>query len=88
MTVTSLSDDHAVDDDYIKQYIYDNIVYDINQKADYSAISSAVKIADPLCVIISGGVGATGGAGDPFLPPPTIDGRWIVSTARIDVTVV
>jgi uncharacterized phage protein gp47/JayE len=88
LSVTSLTDDHAVDDDYLKQYIYDNVVYDINQKADYSAISSAVKIADPLCVIISGGVGSTGAAGDPFLAPPTIDGRWIVATARIAITVV
>jgi uncharacterized phage protein gp47/JayE len=88
LEVTSLTNDHAIDDDYLKQYIYDNMEYDINQKADYSAIASMVKIADPLCVIISGGVGSTGAAGDPFLATPTIDGRWIIATARIDITVV
>lgn len=88
LTVTSLTDDHSIDDDYLKQYIYDNVAYNINQKADYSAIASAVKIADPLCVIISGGVGATIVAADPFLAPATIAGRWIISIARISITVV
>lgn len=88
LVVTSLTNTHSIDETFIKNKILENIVYGINDVADYSAIAAYVKSIDPLAVIISGGVGGTIAAADPFLAPPTIDGRWIVSTSKIDITTV
>lgn len=88
LTVISLVATHSIDETFIKNSIYNNIQYGINDVADYSAIAAYVKSIDPLAVITEGGVGATAAAGDPYLAPPTIDGRWIVSTANIDIVVV
>lgn len=88
LTITSLSGSHSIDDTFLKQTIYDQINYEINEKADYSAISSIVKIADPLAVIIDGGVGDDGINYFPFISTPTINGIWSISTTRITITVV
>lgn len=88
LVITSITNTHNIDQTFIKNSIYQNIKYGINDVADYSAISAYVKSIDPLAVIISGGVGVTGAAADPFLDPPTIDGRWIISTTNIDITTV
>lgn len=88
LVITSITNTHNIDETFIKNSIYDNIQYGINDVADYSAIAAYVKSIDPLAVIISGGVGVTGAAADPFLAPPTIDGRWIISTTNIDITTV
>jgi hypothetical protein len=88
LIVTSRKSSHSIDATLLKNGIYANIDYGINEIADYSEISSYVKSLDPLAVITDGGVGATGAAADPFLAPPTIDGRWIISTDNIEITVV
>lgn len=88
LTVTSKVPTHSVDETFLKNEIYAGIQYDINELADYSDIASLVKASDPLVVITSGGVGLTGLAADPYLAPPTIDGRWIISTAKININTV
>jgi uncharacterized phage protein gp47/JayE len=88
LTVTSKLSTHSVDETFLKNEIYAGIQYDINELADYSDIASLVKASDPLVVITSGGVGLTGLAPDPYLAPPTIDGRWIISTAKININTV
>lgn len=88
LTVLSLVATHSIDENFIKNSIYQNIQYGINDIADYSAIAAYVKSIDPLAVITTGGVGVTGAAADPYLAPPTIDGRWILSINNIDIVVV
>jgi hypothetical protein len=88
LTITSINSAHTIDDDYLKDQIYELISYGINEKADYSAIASLVKIADPLAVIIDGGVGDDGMTYVPYLATPSIDGIWTISTTRIAITVV
>jgi uncharacterized phage protein gp47/JayE len=88
LTITSLNSAHTIDDDYLKDQIYELISYGINEKADYSAIASLVKIADPLAVIIDGGVSSDGITYVPYLATPSIDGIWTISTTRIAITVV
>ena len=56
--------------------------------ADYSQISSHVKIIDPLAVITAGAVGGTSSPTDSYLSPPTVDGRWIISVSNIEIIVV
>ena len=88
LTVTSLLSTHAIDDDFIKQAVFDAISYGINETADYSAICSAVKLADPYAVITDGGVSEKNSDFHPYLAPDTIDQVWDVSLAKITVTVV
>ena len=88
LTVTSLLSTHAIDDDFIKQAVFDAISYGINETADYSAICSAVKLADPYAVITAGGVSEKNSDFHPYLAPDTIDQVWDVSLAKITVTVV
>lgn len=90
LTVTSLTDAYDPADDIaaMKQFIFDNIVYTINQTADYSAISALIKGQFPLAVIMDGDVGPTApGASGPIAQPTTIDSRWIISTENIVITV-
>lgn len=91
LTVTSLYPaTYTISSDVIaamKATISTKIIYGINQKADYSAIAALVKSTYPYVVIETGGVGLTGGAGNPFLAPATIDKRWIVSSSNIAITV-
>jgi uncharacterized phage protein gp47/JayE len=95
LTVTSRDQvKHGIDTTFLINSILAGVEYGINEIADYSEISSLVKIADPLAVIISGGVGATGttGANEPYLTPSdifgTVDRRWIVQYGNIEITVV
>lgn len=88
LTIASKLATHTIDSTFLKNEIYDNILYDINEVADYSQICSQVKASDPYAVITAGGIGLTGLAADPYLAPPTIDGRWIISTAKIAITLV
>ena len=84
---------HGIDSQFLKDTILANIEYGINEIADYSEISSLCKVADPLAVIISGGVGATGvtGATAPYITPSDIwaklDRRWIIQDANISISV-
>jgi uncharacterized phage protein gp47/JayE len=88
LTIASKSTTHTIDSSFIKNSIYENIVYGINEMADYSQISSHVKIIDPLAVITAGAVGGTSSPTDSYLSPPTVDGRWIISVSNIEIIVV
>jgi uncharacterized phage protein gp47/JayE len=88
LTITSKLSTHSIDETFIKNEIFDKIQYGINEMADYSQISSQVKVSDPYSVVTGGGVGLTGLANSAYLAPPTIDGRWIITTAKINIAVV
>lgn len=88
MTLTSLDPAHAIDEDWLKQKIFDNISYSIYQPADYTAITTLVKTLDPLAVVLSGGVSKTAGSYVGYDYPTTIQNRFISSTTRILMTVV
>jgi hypothetical protein len=95
LTITSRDQDrHGIDTTFLTNTILAGVEYGINEIADYSEIASLCKIADPLAVIISGGVGATGvtGATAPYLTPSdifgTLDRRWIVQDANILISVI
>lgn len=95
LTITSRDQDrHGIDSQFLKNTILAGVEYGINEIADYSEIASLCKVADPLAVIISGGVGATGvtGATAPYITPsdifPTLDRRWIIQDANILISVV
>ena len=88
MNVTKYESSHTIDQAFLKNAIYEQIVFDINQVADFTYISSIVKAADPYTVIVSGGVGITGGTGAsyPYLATSAINNRWIISTSNITMT--
>lgn len=88
LTLTSIDPAHLIDDGYIKQQIFDRVLYKIYEPADYTEITSIVKGIDPLAVVLSGGVSEDNVTFDPFLYPSTLAGRYIISTARINVIVV
>jgi uncharacterized phage protein gp47/JayE len=88
LTITSLDSNHLIDPDYLKQVIYDSIVYTIYQPADYTAITTVVKEADPNAVVTSGGVSKDNITFSPFLYPTLLNGRFLNSIPRITITVV
>lgn len=95
LTVTSRDQNrHGIDTQFLKNTILAGVEYGINEIADYSEISSLCKVADPLAVIISGGLGATGitGATAPYITPSeifgTLDRRWIVQDSNISISVI
>ena len=88
ITVQSIDALHVIDGDFIKNSIYDNFSYTIFQPADFTAITTWVKEFDQLAVVISGGVSDHAGDYEPFLYPATVASRFIMSVARITVTVI
>jgi uncharacterized phage protein gp47/JayE len=88
MTLTSLEPTHLIDENYIKQYLFDNISYTIYQPADFTTITAAVRTADQFAVIVNGGVSYDGVTYESFLYPQTIAGRFLVSESRINIIVV
>jgi len=90
LTMQSLSpSDYTIDASEkasMKAYIAANVEYSINQKADYSAIAAVLKSEYPYAVITSGWVGITGTTGAAFIIPDTIDQRFVVDAARINIT--
>lgn len=88
MTLTSLDPSHAIDTTYIKSQLVQNIIYGIDQAADYTAITTQVKLIDPLAVVVSGGVSTDNVTFTPYLYPTTIAGRFLLSTTRINITVI
>lgn len=88
LTITSIDPAHLIDDAYIKNQIFDRVVYNIYEPADYTEITTIVKTIDPLAVVLSGGVSTDNITFSPFLYPATLAGRFIISTARISITVV
>lgn len=88
LTVTSLDPSHLISEAAIEQAIYDNITYGINQPSDYTNITTVVKTFDKYAVILSGGVSSDGLTFVPYLFPSSIASRFIISTSRINITVV
>lgn len=89
-TINSIDPAHQIDAAYLKQYLFDNLSYKINESCDFSQIVCILKEADPQAVIT---IGATGGVSIDdadyfeFLDAPTLDSKFILSTARMDFTV-
>lgn len=88
LTITSLDPAHAIDDEWLKQQIFANILYKIYQPADFTAITTLVKTLDPLAVVTAGGVSKTAGSYVGYVYPTSIQNRFIMSTTRIAITVV
>lgn len=88
LTVTSLEPTHLIDEEYIKDYLFDALNYIIYEPADFTTITALVRQADPLAVVAAGGVSADGLTFDPYLYPASIASRFLVSTSRINVIVV
>jgi len=88
MTVSSYDSKHSIDNSFLKETIYEQISYGINEIADFTKIISVVKAADPFAIVSSGGVGVTGGTGasHPYLAPSAINNRWIISTTNITIS--
>jgi len=88
LTLTSIDPLHAIDDEWLKQQIFENITYKIYQPADFTAITTLVKTLDPLAVVTAGGVSKTNSGYTGFVYPTTIQNRFIMSTTRIAISVV
>lgn len=88
LTITSKDVNHTIDDEYLKQKIFEGIVLKIYEPADYTAITTLVKQLDPLAVVTAGGVSKTAGSYVGYIYPSTIQKRFILSTTRIAITVV
>jgi uncharacterized phage protein gp47/JayE len=88
VTIQSIDPLHTIDDNYIKNSIFKNFSYITYQPADFTAITTWIKEFDSLAVVISGGVSDHAGDYTSFLYPSTVASKWIMSTTRINVTVV
>ena len=88
LTITSKDVNHTIDDDYLKNEIFEQIILKIYEPADYTAIVKLVKELDPLAVVTAGGVSKTAGSYVGFIYPTTIQNRFLLSTTRIAITVV
>lgn len=88
LTITSLQPTHLIDETFLKTKLVELISYDIYDPADYTEITTAIKQADPLAVVLSGGVSDDNITFVPFLYPTTLAGRFILSTTRINIIVV
>jgi len=88
MTVESIKPTHTIDTEYLKQVVYDSIVYGIYEPADYTEITTVIKQADPLAVVLSGGVSLDDITYVPFLYPTTLAGRFLLSLNRINIIAV
>lgn len=88
LTITSKDAAHTIDDEYLKQQIFEQIVLKIYEPADFTAITTVVKTLDPLAVVTAGGVSKTAGSYVGFVYPTTIQNRFLLSTTRIAITVV
>lgn len=88
MTVTSKDDDYTPDGNALKQFIFDNIIYKIGESADISAITAVVKQFNENIVVQNAGLGIGNYGSAEFIYPPTLDGRFILNVANMDILVV
>jgi uncharacterized phage protein gp47/JayE len=88
LEITSIDPTHLIDDNYIKTQIFEKVIYNIYEPADYTEITTIVKEIDSLAVVLSGGVSIDNITFSPFIYPATLAGRFIISTARINIIVV
>lgn len=90
LALTSLDTGYVIDageQAAIKAYIAANMIYSINEIADYSAIAALIKNQYQYAVIVSGYLGLTGATGASYMAPSTISSRWVADAARITLTV-
>lgn len=88
ITLTALKTTHTIDANYLKNAIYNQIIYKIYEPADFTAITTLIKTLDPLAVVTLGGVSKTAGSYTGFVYPTTIQNRFILSLSRITITVI
>lgn len=87
LTIQSKDPAHTIDDTFLKQQIFENIVLKINEAADFTAITKLVKEKDPLAIVTTGGVSKTAGSYVGFINTSSKQNRFILSTTRIAITV-
>lgn len=88
MAVESLDPTQPLDATAIKNLIYNNTTYGINEPADYTELTTLVKNAFPQAVVLQGGVGFNNVTFSPFIYPTSIAGIFALSLNRILITVV
>jgi hypothetical protein len=88
LTITSRLPTHLIDENAIKDLIYNSITYNIYDPTDYTAITTVVKNFDEYAVVLSGGVSVDDITYSSYLYPSTIASRFVLSTSRIFITVV
>ena len=88
MTITSLDPQYTPDGTTVAQYIFDNIIYKIGDPADISELTCIVKEFNPNIVVQGAGLGIDAYGSDEFIYPTTLDSRFILNVANMDITVV
>ncbi len=88
MTITSLDPEYTPDGATVAQYIFDNINYRIGDPADISQITCIVKEFNPNIVVQGAGLGIGSYDTEEFIYPTTLDSRFILNVANMDITVV
>jgi uncharacterized phage protein gp47/JayE len=88
LTVTSLDNTHDIDEEYLKEQIFEQVEYGIYEPSDTTEITALLKTLDPYVVVTDAGVSGDDVTYEPFLYPDTVQHRWIISTTRINITVV
>jgi uncharacterized phage protein gp47/JayE len=88
LTLTTVDGEHVIDETYLKNGIYQGILYGIYEPSDISEITALVKGLDPLAVVTAAGVSADDTDYFSFLYPSTIQSRFLISVDRISTTVI
>jgi uncharacterized phage protein gp47/JayE len=86
MVLESIDPAHVIDTNAIKNLLFNDIVYNIYQPGDFTAMVSLVKLYDPLAVLLSGGVNDTNSGYLPFKYPSTKQSRWLLDQTRMDIS--
>lgn len=88
MVVTSLDPEYTPNGSLIAQYIFDNISYKIGDPADISEITCIVKEFNSNIVVQNAGLDIDAYGNNEFIYPTTLDSRFILNVANMDITVV
>jgi uncharacterized phage protein gp47/JayE len=87
----SIDPAYVLDEEYIAAEIYARLTYGIYEPADVSTIIALIKEIDENAVIrldLGGGINDDGGETyDSFLYPSTVQSRWLLDVAKIDLTI-
>lgn len=88
MVLTSKDDNYIPDPVVVAQYIFDNKMFKIGDPADISELTCIVKEFNDNIVVQDAGLGIDAYGTDEFIYPPTLDGRFLLNVANMDLTVV
>lgn len=88
MVLTSKDDNYIPDPVVVAQYIFDNKMFKIGDPADISELTCIVKEFNDNIVVQDAGLGIDAYGSDEFIYPPTLDGRFLLNVANMDLTVV